>query len=200
MTPLQALKQVVFILEKEDCKYCLIGGHAASLYRAKERLTKDVDFALMANPISESRKLAQKTIKSLGLKPLLGFIPPREKERKRKSICLVTSAPLPNEIKGIIDILLPELPWIKNSIKRAQHNRIDLGFAAVPTITPEDLIIAKCYAVNNSPDRFQDLDDLKELFESVAELDVDYLRDKLDEFDISIPKPIEKFAPSKLLL
>ena len=64
------------------------------------------------------------------------------------------------ECKGIIDLLLSVLPWIEGAVARAQHNSIDLGFARVPVITPEDLRAAKCAALGNSPDRFQDLDDL----------------------------------------
>jgi len=108
---------------------------------------------------------------------------------------MITATPPANEMKGIIDILLPELPWIIPAVERAQHNRIDLGFAAIPVVTPEDLVIAKCFALNNSPDRFQDLDDLKEIFESVKDLDLDYLRGRLTELAITVPEPVRKFSP-----
>lgn len=199
MAQLQVLKRAVRILEDLECKYCLIGGHAASLYRLQERLTKDVDFALAAEPISNSRKVAEKAIENLGLKPIIGFIPQGAKENKRKVVCMVTSVPGPNEAKGVIDILLPELPWIPEAIERAQHNRLDLGFAKVPVITPEDLILAKCYAVKNSPDRFQDLDDLKEIFQNKSDLDLEYLRERLIKLELTIPEAVRKFVSAKLV-
>jgi hypothetical protein len=97
------------------------------------------------------------------------------------------------ESKGLIDILLPDLPWVSKAVKRAQHNRLDLGFAAVPVITPEDLIIAKCYSLRNSPDRFQDLDDIKEIFINIQDLDRDYLESSLQELDLVIPEQVVGF-------
>lgn len=196
-TPLAILKNAVKALERENCMYCLIGGHAASLYRSIERVTRDVDFALIANPLNQSRKLAENIIKSIGLEPVVGFIPAGPEEPKRRSVCLITSKPAKGEIKGMIDILLPELPWIENAVRRAQHNRIDLGFASVPVITPEDLVIAKCYALRNSPDRFQDLDDLKELFISVDDLNLRYIQLQLKELRLKIPVPIKKYAKAR---
>lgn len=113
---------------------------------------------------------------------------------------MVTSRPRQDEITGIVDVLLPEIPWVKGAVERAQANKLDLGFRHVPVITPEDLIIAKCYALRNSPDRFQDLDDIKELFKDVPDLDVDYLRRKLLEFSLQIPEQLNKFIPPSLKL
>lgn len=192
MKLLDIINRISSVLQKEDCSFCLIGGHAASLYRSKERFTRDVDFALLARPRSHSEAVAIRAIEALGMKPVAGFIPRKEGERKRRSIALVTSQPRKGELTGEIDILLPELPWIVPAIERAQHNLIDLGFAKIPVITPEDLVIAKCYALANSPDRFQDLDDLKELFENVRELDRDYIQQGLKRCGVSIPAPLKK--------
>jgi len=199
MTPLKTLKQAVLAFEKSGAEYCLIGGHAASLYRTQERLTKVVDFAVVAKPLSESRRLAEEVIISLGLKPMLGFIPAGPKEQAQKAVYMVTSQPAKNESKGIIDILLPELPWIEQAVERAQHNKIDLGFKLVPVISPEDLIIAKCSALNNSPDRFQDLDDLKEIFLFVKDLDLDYIRHNLAKLNLSIPDLVRQHSPPELI-
>ncbi len=195
MTPLGALKKAVDILEKSSCLYCLVGGHAASLYRAQERLTRDVDFALLANPESHSKKIAEQIIKEMGLKPVIGFIPRNSKQSERKTVCMISSSGPEGQAKGIIDILLPELPWVSKAIERAQENRVDLGFASVPVITAEDLIVAKCYALQNAPDRFQDLDDLKEISESIKDLDFDYLASALSELSLSIPKEVRKYFP-----
>jgi hypothetical protein len=68
----------------------------------------------------------------------------------------------------------------------------------VPIITPENLIVARCLAVTNVPDRFQDLDDLKQLFKDVKDLDFDYLRRRLHELSLVIPPVIRPFAPASL--
>lgn len=194
MTPLKTLKQAVAAFEKNCITYCLVGGHAASLYRSQERLTRDVDFAIIASGTSSARKLAEQVIEEMGLKSTVGFIPPDPRKRNRKSVCMISSFPAKNETKGIIDILLPDLPWVQQAVERAQHNKIDLGFALVPTIPPEDLVLAKCYALSNSPDRFQDLDDLKEIFTSVKDLDLDYVFAQLGELAVSIPKTVQKYV------
>jgi hypothetical protein len=111
---------------------------------------------------------------------------------------MVTSEPPASELTGMVDILLPEVPWVLEAVGRAQDNLIDLGFAKVPVITAEDLILAKCYAVRNSPDRFQDLDDLKQLFQDVRDLDTDYLRRRFVELKLKIPEQIRQFAPDVL--
>lgn len=199
MTPLVLLKNAVKVFEKRGVAFCLVGGHAASLYRSQERLTRDVDFALTADPVSNSRQLAEDVIRELGLTPMLGFIARSKTSSSRPGVCMITSTPGPKEHKGLIDILLPDLPWVIAAIERAQHNLINLGFADVPVITPEDLVIAKTFALLDSPDRFQDLDDLKEIFKSVAELDQDYIRAAFDKFSLCIPEMLKKYAPARLI-
>jgi hypothetical protein len=193
LTPLHLLRSAVEKFEEKGIGYCLVGGHAASLYRSQERTTKDVDFAICADPPADSQAQATSLVIALGLTPMIGFIPPGAAEPERRSVCMVTSVPMTGESKGLIDILLPDLPWVSKAVKRAQHNRLDLGFAAVPVITPEDLIIAKCYSLRNSPDRFQDLDDIKEIFINIQDLDRDYLESSLQELDLVIPEQVVGF-------
>lgn len=59
-------------------------------------------------------------------------------------------------------------------------------------------IIAKSLSVANAPDRFQDLDDLKQLFKDVKDLDIDYIRRRLYELSLAIPQTIKQFAPRSL--
>jgi hypothetical protein len=198
LTPLQALKRAVAALSELPCRFCLVGGHAASLYRSQERFTKDVDFALVADAKGKSRAIASQAIETLGMKPVAGFMVLGDSEKSQRALCMVTSEPPASELTGLVDILLPEVPWVVDAVGRAQDNLIDLGFAKVPVITAEDLILAKCYAVRNSPDRFQDLDDLKQLFKDVRDLDTDYLRRRLVELKLAIPEQIRQFAPDVL--
>ncbi len=189
---------MVKALASAECDFCLIGGHAASLYRAQERFTRDVDFALVAHRLEDSKNVASQCISDVGLKPVVAFIPRGDGEPDRNSICLVTSKPEVGASTGIVDVLLPDLPWISEAVQRAQFNLIDLQFAKVPVITPEDLILAKCYALRNSPERFQDLDDLKSIFESISDLDLDYLKMRLSDLSLCIPQQIVRFAPKSL--
>jgi hypothetical protein len=195
VTPLKLLKLAQKNFRKLDCKYCLVGGHAASLYRSQERLTRDVDFAISVVPPTEAKEIAKTLIACLKLEPVVAWIPCTAFEPKRKAICMITSAPAPGTAHGLVNILLPELPWVENAVRRAQFNFLNLGFASIPVITPEDLIVAKCYALRNSPDRFQDLDDLKEIFKYVKDLDLDYLRAELSRLELVIPEQIKKYAP-----
>lgn len=195
MTPLQCLKLACQEFVRRDIRYCLIGGHAASLYRAKERLTTDVDFAILSDSYNEAKQLAEEVIESLGFKPVLGFIAGDGSRQNIGKVCMVTSTPLPGEFSGLVDILLPNMPWVSQAVQRAQLNKLDFGFAEVPVITPEDLIVAKCFALKNSPDRFQDLDDLKNIFLHDNRLDVIYLREGLLRLALSIPDAVKKYAP-----
>ena len=196
MTPLRILKDAVREFEQRGCRYCLIGGHAASLYRTKERVTRDVDFAIAGTSHDRPRDAAEEIIRAIGLEPVLGFIPGAGENAGR--IAMITSQPRSGELTGMIDILLPELPWVVAAVERAQFNKIDLGFQHVPVITPEDLILAKCCALRGAPDRFQDLDDLKEIFTGALELDCDYLKLKLEGLSVTIPKLLRDCAPREL--
>ena len=111
---------------------------------------------------------------------------------------MITSEPAAQELTGLVDILLPEVPWVPEAVERAQSNVLNLGFADVPVITPEDLILAKCLSAANEPDRFQDLDDIKQLFKDVKDLDIDYLRRRLHELSLVIPEPVRAFGPGSL--
>lgn len=194
MGQLATLKKMVHALEESSCQYCLVGGHAASLYRAQERLTRDIDFAVASKTPQAAKIAAEKALSRAGFKPAAGFIPLTANEESHRGICLVTSVPKKDELHGEVDILLPELPWVKDAVERAQSNLIDLGFAKVPVITPEDLIIAKCYALRNNPDRFQDLDDIKGILLADIKLDLSYLDAKLSRHGLAIPKQLKRYT------
>lgn len=158
-----------------------------------------MDFALIGSLKARSRDVAESAIRALGMKPMLGAMLVGKGERERSSILMITSEPRDGEVAGILDILFPDVPWVQEAVERAQSNLIDLGFAMVPVITPEDLIVAKCLSVRNVPDQFQDLDDLKQLFTDVKDLDFDYLRRRLHELSLTIPAAIQPFAPMSLV-
>lgn len=197
MTPLKLLKLVHERLEKYRESFAVAGGLAASFYRVQPRLTNDVDLAFSFQSEAKSRQAATKIIKSLGFNSALGWIDdPTGKLKKR--LPLLIGRPDKNELESTIDFLLPAFPWVKGAIARAQHNCIDYGFDKIPTLTPEDLIIAKAFALGISPNRFQDLDDIQSIFKADNQLDLLYLVQEFERLELSLPRPLLSLAPAAL--
>ena len=92
-----------------------------------------------------------------------------------------------------MDILLPEMPWVESALRRGQANQVDFGFGAVPTLTLEDAVLSKLYALNRL--RAKDLDDLQSIFEADHEVDVPYLAGQMRRIGIVIPRPAAPFLP-----
>ena len=85
-----------------------------------------------------------------------------------------------------IDLILPVLPWVEPAIARAQLNKIDFGFGMLPTITPEDLILAKLFAIYDNPDRPYDRDDVISVCSNTPDLDRGYLASQIGQFGIIV--------------
>ena len=99
-----------------------------------------------------------------------------------------------------LDFILPAIPWFGPALMRAEQNLIDFGFAQVPCLTVEDLIVAKLFALKNDPSRFNDLDDLKSIFFAGHELDLPYLSGQMRRLEITVPKLLKGIAPAALRL
>ena len=97
-----------------------------------------------------------------------------------------------------IDLLLPTFPWVEQSILRAQDNLIDYGFAKFPTVTPEDIIIAKVFALSIEENRFTDMDDIQSILATNNQLDLLYLVQELERLNLSFPKALESQLPKVL--
>lgn len=83
-------------------------------------------------------------------------------------------------------------------MQRAQSHSVDFGFAKIPTMTREDVIIAKAFALAIEPNRFQDLDDLKSMFSTNRKMDLAYLKGELQRHTLQIPRSIADIAPKSL--
>ncbi len=196
--------EVVDVLEKEKVRYALAGGLVASLYRATERLTKDLDFLIFSGPQTEKKAL--KIIHLFGLNPNL--IRKADLEggplfaRKRKSTPTYIIAGRGEGDPSVIglDFILPQMPWFESALQRAESNPIDFGFGRVPCLTVEDVIIAKFYSLGNDSSRFNDLDDLKSIFLAGRPLDLAYLTGQMQKLNLKVPQPIKKMAPKALNL
>ena len=177
----------------------MAGGFAAGLYRTEPRLTLDIDFVLAADDAVE--KLAVEIVESLGLKA--GIV--READlaggphfaiRKRSTLPCMVVGRFSDDPRGKgVDVLLPTLEWVAGAVDRAQHNNVDFGFDTVPTITLEDCIISKLFALRASPIRAKDLDDLQSIFAAPHEIDTAYLAGQMKRFGLVIPKEGEPFLP-----
>lgn len=184
-----SLKRVVSELHPHEGRWAICGGIAACLYRAEPRYTGDIDIVLGGIPIQEARELAEGILSRLGYKPILGFITDLDGKLISGPALIVAREDKQRSFLGI-DFLLPAQPWIEPAIHRAQINRIDYGFAELPTITPEDLIIAKLFALQSSPARPYDLDDVLSILNNLENIDFDYVNQAITQYSINVPPEV----------
>ncbi len=200
------LKKVIALLADNKTQYALAGGVVASLFREDERLTADLDFLILAN--DDSEKTALGVLRSLDLDPM----PLSQAELQGGPLHAIKNRTTPTwmicgmtkdkeQIK--VDFLLPTIPWFQSALKRAQFHQIDFGFAIIPCLTLEDIIISKLYSFSNRSDRFKDLDDLQSIFRAIQKkkrtIDLSYLSDRMNDLESPIPETLRKVAPKELL-
>lgn len=196
MTPLKLLQLVVEHLRQLPGCYAVAGGLAASFYRRKPRLTNDVDIAFCTGTVEESKTAAKNMLVQAGLKPAMGWI--ASGEAMPEAIALVIGRLQNDEYESTVDLLLPVFPWVRQAIQRAQHNVIDFGFAGLPTVTPEDLILAKAFALSIEKNRFTDLDDIQALLHTDNRLDAGYLAAEFERLQIPFPQELKGALPNSL--
>jgi hypothetical protein len=161
----------------------------------KPRLTQEVDIALVAEDPVASRERAEAVLRALGHEIALGWI---ASSRVGDPVALVIGRP-PRESSGTtVDFLLPSLPWVEPAVERAQDDLIDFGFARVPTVTPEDIIVAKTFALTIEPRRFQDMDDTRSILVGGDPLDLAHVVREFRRLDISLPPALHADAPEVL--
>jgi hypothetical protein len=195
---LKLLKDVSEELQRETIPFAICGGLAASFYRARPRLTNDVDFAISGSKSMEELKAAAcSLLERLNLKTSFGWIADSSATLD-SPIGLVIGQTSPDTFDGSVDLLLPVLPWIDQAVKRGQANLIDYGFSRLPTVTPEDLIIAKAFALSINPDRYTDLDDIQSICGSKTKLDLLYLATEFERFNLTLPLSLDSVIPSAL--
>lgn len=187
-------------LHKIDCTFALAGGLAASFYRTQMRTTKDLDFLFMSH--DKSLAEAEKILNSMGLevgKAKLSDLSKAPGMNKKRSPVVIAVGRNKTEQDFGVDFILPDMPWFDCAIKNAQSNIITCYQLHIPVITPEDLIIAKAFAVKNATNRYKDYDDLLELFK-YKHLGMEYLCGQLERLKLCFPKELEKEAPKEIRL
>ena len=154
-------------LKKRDIPYMIIGGQAVLLY-GEPRLTRDIDITLGVNVDHLDELLA--VVQELTLKPL----PKDLKSFVRQTMVL----PALDETTGIrVDFIFSFTPYEIEAIKRAKKIKImdrEVNFAS-----PEDLIIHKIFA-----GRPRDIEDVRTVLLKNPDIDVQYIRKWLKEFDL----------------
>lgn len=153
-------------LIKHSIPYMIIGGQAVLLY-GEPRLTRDIDITLGVN-IDRTKQLL-KIIKELSLKPI-----PRDIESFVKKTMVL---PVLEETTGIrVDFIFSFTPYETEAIKRGKT--ITIGGNEVIFISPEDLIIHKIFA-----GRPRDIEDARTIILKNPQIDKQYIRNWLTEFD-----------------
>lgn len=132
MDLIERLQKISKLLDTKEITYALAGGLATSIYRNEKRTTEDLDFLLYSS--SGSEKIAKDILISLNLdvretrKASLEGGPRHAVKRNSTPACILVGR---KEGEIGIDFIMPEIPWFKNALNRAQHNLIlfdSLGF------------------------------------------------------------------------
>ena len=85
---------------------------------------------------------------------------------------------------------------MEQAVYLAQGNLIDYGFATLPTITPESLIFAKLIALNSNPERYKDLDDIKEILTNNM-INIEFINQEISNCRINFKAEVLELIKSK---
>lgn len=200
---IQFFSDVVAKLEQKKIRYALAGGLIASVYRETERMTGDLDFLMFAK--TGYQRQAETLIKSFGLHPTvirkadLEGGPLFAIKSNRTEVMMVCGRDKSKKNPIGLDFILPSMPWFESALQRAELNRIDFGLSQkIPSLTVEDVIVSKLFALKNRPQRFSDLDDLQSIFAAKHDLDLPYILDVMMKLELMIPKELKGEAPKVL--
>ena len=168
----EILARLAAALGRHDIPFMVIGGQAVLLY-GEPRLTRDIDVTLGVGTDRLDSVLA-----------LLGEIPLRSLPPDLKAFVDRTMVlPALHEASGVrVDLVFSFTPFERGAIARART--IPLGGQQVRFASPEDVIILKIFA-----GRPRDLEDVATIVRNQPELDREYIRRWLEEFDTGSDDP-----------
>jgi hypothetical protein len=204
MSLIDFFKEVIKALKGRRTSFALAGGLVASLYRKNERTTNDLDLLILAG--EETQNVAKGIIEQFGLEPHiirkadLEGGPMFAVKRKNTAPYIIAGRGKKGEDKIGLDFILPAMPWFDEAIGRAKFNEIDFGFGPIPCITKEDVIISKLYSLQNDPSRFNDLDDLKSIFQAGPDIDIPYICGQMQRLRLSVPDSLKGVMPRPVIL
>lgn len=164
----QLLSRIGSSLRQHNLPYMVIGGQALLLH-GEPRLTRDIDITVGVGPEHLAAVLA--VVQDLGLMSL-----PEDVESFVKETMVL---PAVEETTGIrIDFIFSLTPYEQEAIERAQ--KVALRGEEVSFATAEDLLIHKIFA-----GRPRDIEDVKSVLLKNPDIDMEYIRRWLKEFDAS---------------
>lgn len=201
MTLTELFLSAVRELRLLECKFAVGGGFAADLYRSEIRGTGDIDFLFLTNGSEKEKGKALLNQLDLNGREATLFDLKRLPGMNKKSADVFILVGRKGKEKEGVDLLLPPFPWFQNAIERAQVNLFDFGhgIGVVPTLTAEDVILAKLDA-----GRLKDKDDINSIFaayadpDSKVELDLNYLIAEMSRLKLRLPDEVIREAPKAL--
>lgn len=181
-------------LRSLECTFAVGGGFAADLYRKQERGTGDIDFLFIAEePIADrGREILQKLGFKVGEARLHNLTRSPQMNKKNQPIYILVGR-TDDENEPGVDLLLPSFPWFEKALARAQSNLVDFGFGPTPTMTVEDILLAKMFAK-----RLKDVDDIISIFERQLSLDLEYLAGEMERLKFVVPDDAIVVTPKAL--
>jgi len=167
----EILSKIGAILKKHNIPYMIIGGQAVLLY-GEPRLTRDIDITLGVNTGYFDELLT--VVRELSLKP----IPENIKLFVQQTMVL----PALEETTGIrVDFIFSFTTYEIEAINRVR--KITIMEQEVCFASPEDVIIHKIFA-----GRPRDIEDVRSIILKNSDMDIQYIRRWLKEFDKSSDK------------
>ncbi len=167
----ELISRLAQALDALKVPYMVIGGQALLLY-AEPRMTRDIDITL-GYGLERLPEILRASVEA-GLEAL----PDDVSEFAQKTLVL----PLMDKDTHIrVDLIFSLTDYERAAIERSRIVRLDgtdVHFAA-----PEDLIIHKIFA-----GRPIDLEDVKKVLARNKDLDAEYIRRWLEEFDSTLPE------------
>ena len=196
---LDNLQRTVQALRSESVLWAICGGIAACLYRETPRYTGDIDIALTCDDPEKHNliDIACRVAESLNYKPLHAYFKTPSGALSQQVGMIAGREDIQGGFVGI-DLLLPILPWIDPAVRRAQGNQLDYGFGLAPTIYPEDLIVAKLFALRDAPERIDDLTDILSILKTFKALDCGLIRSEIQNHHLPVPPPIHSLLYSQV--
>ena len=195
MTLRKRFEEVVSELKSRGCRFAVAGGLAATLYRSEIRATNDADLLILAPAGSD--EVAREILESMGFGVAAAKLHdlrrlPRMNKKSEPPVILVGRESQDSDAPGV-DFILPDMPWFTNALENAEKQLVDFGFGPIPTLTVEDLIIAKVSAA-----RPKDIDDLLSIFGHKNEIDLAYLTGEFSRLGLKLPRDVRAHAPKAL--
>ena len=165
----ELMARIAASLNVRKIPYMIIGGQAVLLY-GEPRLTRDIDVTLGTDVSRLSDVL--RTAEDIGVTPL----PDNMEDFVRRTMVLPTQ----HSETGIrVDFIFSFTPYEIEAIARG--HKVSMAGQEVNFAQIEDLIIHKIFA-----GRPRDLEDVRSVLTRNPEVDVDYIRRWLRQFDESV--------------